>query len=687
MANQDSNTAINVTPYQSTVPVVSIPPDAMNVTPAQPLQGQFGKKGTGALAIGDAIVKGLMQGHAIKEQRKAEQANAQINIAQNAERTAWDQYQQSIASGKSNPKDPNDPYYQAYLKAHQGTSDTMAKYTIPEKPTKSGAAKGQQTKKKDKAEGDEAKPQTFGQRLKDFFEANPHIVPQLAIATRMPNPPGMAPETLETRQTLENLNTTQQLDNLKLQEEQRKATAQKVYDMYSGLTDEQRAALPPKEQQAFQSAKNVLFPPRETGTTREYVSSDGAQRGWYTPGFEPQGWQPVDKPQTGTKPGTFGAYVTQYAKANNISVDNLTTADYDYLRNRWQWDAQQNTSTSSTVSPGIDKTTTATSRRKGAAPAPPEGRVAVPGQQPAAQGTGGMTAPPAAGGGKSQALNPYPNPEDRPPQESFAFNKRWAKPGPYTTTLNPSQEEQFKQWAAKNPKLVECEVGPAPAFAPLPQADYDVRGHWLAAMNGDPDAKLVPNKWDGKLHGSDKWKTPYDGSFSNESIYATPNAPRWVGNKLMTADGRLVTDETPKSSSSRKQTSTAASGRMQPPPRPRQPSLRREEITAKVIDEKAQKYQKIRDTYNAATLNNQKTNAGDPKVMAAVQKQIQDRYDQDAKQIEDWYNQRVHAIGGTVPSDKKYRHYAKNGSTIIGSDNGSTWYNVQTGQPYVPPAQ
>jgi hypothetical protein len=144
------------------------------------------------------------------------------------------------------------------------------------------------------------------------------------------------------------------------------------------------------------------------------------------------------------------------------------------------------------------------------------------------------------------ALNQFANPEDQPSKVSFAFNKGWAKPGPYTSTLSPAEETEFRRWAAANPKAVEGEVGPAPDFAPLPEADYDVRGHFHAAKIGDPAADLTPNTWDGKIHGNDKFKTPYNGGFSNESMYATENAPRWVGTRLVTKDGKLVTDETPR---------------------------------------------------------------------------------------------------------------------------------------------
>jgi hypothetical protein len=147
--------------------------------------------------------------------------------------------------------------------------------------------------------------------------------------------------------------------------------------------------------------------------------------------------------------------------------------------------------------------------------------------------------PPQPGAKPGKALNAYPNPEDRPPDESLKFNQSWAKPGPYQTKLSPEDEAAFRTWAKANPKAVDGELD-------NPKADYDVRGHWLAAKNHDPEAALSLNKWDGKMHGSDKFKTPYNGGFSNESMYATPEAPRWNGNKLVTKDGQLVTDETPK---------------------------------------------------------------------------------------------------------------------------------------------
>ena len=131
------------------------------------------------------------------------------------------------------------------------------------------------------------------------------------------------------------------------------------------------------------------------------------------------------------------------------------------------------------------------------------------------------------------------NPEDENPLVSYKRNQAWSKPGPYVTKLSPAQEANFQQWAAKNPQLVSGELN-------TKTPDYDVRGRWLADQQGDPEAKLTMNKWDHKLHASDKWKTPYDAVFSKESVYAKPDAPYWKGNKLYDSKGGLIVDETPK---------------------------------------------------------------------------------------------------------------------------------------------
>lgn len=55
---------------------------------------------------------------------------------------------------------------------------------------------------------------------------------------------------------------------------------------------------------------------------------------------------------------------------------------------------------------------------------------------------------------------------------------QYAKPGPYVIPLNPQQEARFQQWVRQNNV----------PFDPSPTSDYDMRGFWLAAQQGDPRA-------------------------------------------------------------------------------------------------------------------------------------------------------------------------------------------------------
>jgi hypothetical protein len=128
-------------------------------------------------------------------------------------------------------------------------------------------------------------------------------------------------------------------------------------------------------------------------------------------------------------------------------------------------------------------------------------------------------------------------PDYGPPDAVLQNNLQWANRGPWTTQLSPQQEQNFRQWLTSN-------QGKMPPFDPdAPQADYDMRGFYKGMMAGDPAAQGAVSPFDGRIHFSDKWKTPYHHSFSNESIYAKPNAPRWIDNRLTDQNGNVLVDE------------------------------------------------------------------------------------------------------------------------------------------------
>lgn len=91
--------------------------------------------------------------------------------------------------------------------------------------------------------------------------------------------------------------------------------------------------------------------------------------------------------------------------------------------------------------------------------------------------------------------------------------------GPYDTKLTPSEEQEFRRWKAK--------------YAPRDSGyDYDLRGAFKEGLR--PDARTG--------HWPDKYKKPNHPTFSNESKYATSDAPHWVGKKLV-KDGKVVYEE------------------------------------------------------------------------------------------------------------------------------------------------
>lgn len=110
---------------------------------------------------------------------------------------------------------------------------------------------------------------------------------------------------------------------------------------------------------------------------------------------------------------------------------------------------------------------------------------------------------------------------------------------PYQTPLVPQDEQAFQKWVVDN-KV---------PFDDSPKSDYDMRGYWKAQKDGDPEAAQSLNNNDGRMHFPDTYKTPYHESFSNESKYATPDAPHWNNkDQLIDKGGNVVFDERAKAS-------------------------------------------------------------------------------------------------------------------------------------------
>jgi hypothetical protein len=666
---------LKIDPYTSTVPLVQMPVQDIEAgtRPAGPLPGQFGgHKGSGGLAIGDALLKGIMQGHQIKEQRKNAEAQTTIAAADAASQAAYSKYQDAITQAGGKQDDPQaKAAYQAYLKVFDQSKQAKAQFVIPPKPTK--GASGQQKK------GEKGEQKSGFSNIKEFFAANPHIVPQIALMTMQPNPEGLSPQ---GQQTLLETQKEQQAiaeGGAEMDEARRMRDARQTYSLYANLAPEEFDKLDPVQKDQFRVAKNMIFE-SEAGKVKYQILEDEnhQQHEWPVGEPIPTGWKLHEKVPASLTPkvGTEQFMVSNYLQQHKIDPDKAPPQLLKYLHDVWQWRQAQrtaNTSTS-TMDPHGNRTTVTGSTRSSKEPQPgdydlpkdftaPSNDQEVPKEKPV--GTGKPGSP----------LNSYPNPEDQPPAQSFSFNQQWAKPGPYLTTLSQADEAAFQKWAKENPRAVEGELD-------NPQADYDVRGHWLAAKNGDPSAKLTMNKWDGKLHGSDKWKTPYNGTFSNESIYANKDAPRWDGDRLVTKDGQIVADETPKSTKITKPPPApkAATGRMAAPPQDGKETYQDRQNSRKVTDQQQAKYAAAEKSYDTALQKSKTQYSADFKRFVAAgndeataRQKAQSLMDETNRvaleelnkskgEIAKWYDQQVRLAGGKPGSET--------GSTVVPLPDG-----------------
>ena len=116
---------------------------------------------------------------------------------------------------------------------------------------------------------------------------------------------------------------------------------------------------------------------------------------------------------------------------------------------------------------------------------------------------------------------------------------QYAKPGgQYATQLSPDEEARFQEWT-KQSKV---------PWQDTPTADYDMRGFWKEMQVNPQGNKTSINPNDNKIHYPDKFKTPYHQSFSRESMYALPTAPKWINSHQLADDkGSIIFDELPNS--------------------------------------------------------------------------------------------------------------------------------------------
>jgi hypothetical protein len=119
-----------------------------------------------------------------------------------------------------------------------------------------------------------------------------------------------------------------------------------------------------------------------------------------------------------------------------------------------------------------------------------------------------------------------------PPQQGPS---PYAVPGNYSTQLQPLDEMAFRQWVAQNN---------VPFNPNAQQTDYDMRGFYRGMQQQHPRATSAINPNDQQMHYPDFWKLPTHRTFSQDSQWAQPVAPRWnEQDQLISPGGRILFDE------------------------------------------------------------------------------------------------------------------------------------------------
>ena len=658
-----------VNPYTSTVPLVQVPPQAIEQQsrPAAPLQGQFGgHKGTGGLLIGDALLKGFMAGHQQKEQKQQAKAQATINAADAASEAAYQQYQDALTKAGGKHDDPSaKAAYDAYTTAFQAGKQAKAQFVIPDK-TQKGKKNTTDTdpvKSPDDKKKKGAASAGFNS-IKDFFEANPHIVPQIALMTMQPKPPGLAPaaqvQSLDL-QTAKTQNETAQRANA---DEQQKVNDRNMIAMYGKLTDDEIKKLPPEVQKQIADPQNGLvvaknryaMENRDKAKPDWFVDRDGNFHQVAVGEEPPPGWKKYEK--TPTNESQSNMYYDAAARAWGTTRDKLTVPQLEYVdamkaRSKAQLSGQTTYSYSTTDTSGNRSTTT----RKVSDPIqPPTGIKPLP-EDTFKQG---IQPPPTAGAAPRTQGVP-----DTAPQGSTQFTVG-AKP------KGMVEEGNLPIW---NRPTVQ-------------NADGKHSSEYSRSFEEDGKEVLVPTVVDGKFLTPDG-KKPKEGSEEEKAMFkkawqhykdtgenlgkfnSVKSADAYAdtlhnrGSAKSDSKGGMSHPPTARLSSSGQgitRPPQAAKAGMTPPPRGKETALTAS-VTRQAVKAQQEGYQKAEKAYSKALEDADKaftaaqktaTTTGDPSILATAQAAkdravARARLDlEDAKaSVAKEYDAAVKSIGGT----------------------------------------
>ena len=644
------NEPLKIDPYTTTVPLVQQPVEQNAGMPAGPLQGQFGgHRGTGAMVLGDALLKGFMQGHQIKEARRYATAQATINAADSAAEAAYGKFQDALTAAKGDVKDTNAAAaYSAYLDTFNQAKQAKAQFVIPPK-----TQKGQ--KAQDGAKGKDGKKSSAGfNNIRDFFEANPHIVPQIALLTMQPKPPTLSPQGQAQNLELQRQQAALAEGNAQTDEARRMRDARSTYALYANLDPQEFDKLDPVAKDSFRVAKNMLFESQAGHEKYQtLVDPTGQQHSWPIGEQIPPGWKLYEKPTSATTPriGTEGEFTAQAYAKYGVTPQTASPELSKYIHDWWQWKAAQTTSSTSgsTVDEHGNRVTTNTATRGVKEPQPPAGFA------PISEGQGrGIEPPPQAGASqKNNFVTQSFRGRDVPGMVSPGNVDITQRPniknadGSHSSVFSMSSEVDGKE--VLYPGVGDGTTYPLRKLTPAEALDqYKKTGKSLGAFKDAASADAYAKT----LHED-------QAKYGNRAggVERPPTAAK-----------------------------TAAPGRVTPPPGKR--TLTDANREDKHSTEKEGKYAKVTKEYNDAVAKIKKdfgaSGATDPAVLNQAIQGAAQRYAADKAQIVLWDADflRSHGVDPwkTDSSGKQFATDAK-GNTY-GTMDGINWVNINTGMPY-----
>lgn len=470
-----------------------------------------------------------MLGHAEKEKRKYETAQATIAAADAGTQAAYEKYQAALVKAGG---DVNDPTAKAAYDAYQGVfaqgKAAKAQFAIPDKGQgkKSGGQGGQKGKDSKKS---------LGGGIKEFFEANPHIVPQIALMTMQPQAPGLSSANQEEVDRQKNNKLVESQNQLILEQQRQRRDDENVAAQYAGLTQEQINALPADEQKKLTAAKYRISLEQPKGLKYDIYTDEMGNYHSIPEGTEvPPGWKLHEKTPASmqNKLGTVGDFIETVGRDNKMDVDKLSAQQKGYLESMWHF-FQQNPSASSATSWYLDdkgnwQTRTQPGYRGPTPPHPPPGvfppnfiwpgtqaNQAAPAAQPGVQPGKKITAPPQraatkpAAGGQPTA----------PPQKPGAQPKRSWQAATNTQRVETEQKDRYAKAEVNYNRAIK-DAQTAFQNAKIDQTEYNRRVA-KAQLDLNDEKREIERWYAGQVHAVGG-TVPSDSGF-NFADYPTAN--------------------------------------------------------------------------------------------------------------------------------------------------------------------